>query len=252
LAGFLAVEEWENSKRTEGEWERWWLTCSNYTPVVGGGELRHDSCTLDRLFVTSSVPPAVTTMRYDTDEGTLKIAQVDWSKGVLDLTVVSPVRATIDVELRFIFDDDNIYLRSFRGASVLKDPLTTYEYRIPTYTTVLNIPLELKGWKSPGQKNWDTIETLSSQDQQAWKSMPSDQHAFPRTDPKRFAESAIAALADYDAIETGKRKATAAEEKLIDRLKKENMLASEKEWLSKSLLSPQGQGKILAYFSNVF
>lgn len=247
ISATLAVEEWESSERNKEKWERWRLTCSNYVVET---HQRGDWCILERLVFVNVGGAFATGFHHMTEDRTLTITQVDWPNGILDLAIVNGV--TTNIEMRFAFDDALMYLRSFKGLAVSKDPLTTFEYHIPEYAYVLNLPLEMRGWRSAGQKAWhEMFETLSPQDQQAWKALTPRKNEFPPDSRQRAMQAVNAEIPDHAAIEAGKRQPTAQEQKMIDRIGHESFLAAARDWLSKTSLSPEGQAKIVTYLAHV-
>jgi hypothetical protein len=114
------------------------------------------------------------TREYYSSDGTLRLLNADWQRGRLDFTVVHSDKSTIEVMLRLKSTDNVIYLDSFKATGIarglLSDTMTTIEYRIPKYTYMLNVPVQMRGLRSLEDKKWDDMfATLSRQDQYSWK-----------------------------------------------------------------------------------
>jgi hypothetical protein len=70
--------------------------------------------------------------------------------------------------------DGYIYLDSFKAIGIargiLSDSMSFIEYKIPKYTYILNVPVEMRGLRSMDDKKWDDmIISLSKEDQTLWK-----------------------------------------------------------------------------------
>ena len=117
---------------------------------------------------------AITTHEHYSLDETLKFVSVNWQRGELDFNVVHKDKSTIEVMLRMKFKDGSIYLGSFKAIGIARgiftDSMVPLEYKIPKYTYIMDVPVEMRGFRSMDDKKWDDmIATLSRQDQISWE-----------------------------------------------------------------------------------
>jgi hypothetical protein len=151
---------------------QWSLIC---TAKLAGSRTVSQHCQLDEMGILPWVAgtPYILKRSYSTSEGALQFVRADWPRGALDLRLHRD-EMTTEIELRFDKADGVLRLVSLRAVEVFRSALggtlTTREYRLPTYDTVLMVPVPLKGRFSAARKRWDSlIASLSPADQSAWK-----------------------------------------------------------------------------------
>lgn len=170
----FGIEQWEQEKLTNHRLQQWILRCSY--PVAT--TVHSTRCDLERLVIDKKLTPSsgdiINQHWHSVSDGTLKLVNVDWPKGVLDFTVVHTDQSTIEVMLRIKVTEKSLYLKSFKATGIargfLSNSLTAIEYRIPKYTYMLNVPVEMNGLQPMADKEWDDLlTTLSKEDQKRWE-----------------------------------------------------------------------------------
>ncbi|MDA1304862.1 MAG: hypothetical protein O2999_11285 [Nitrospirae bacterium] len=169
----FGVEQWENDKRAEKMNERWLLQC-----VYPDNLAKNVStwCHLDRTkFMQFGDEVFASSHDHYVSDGTLKLMDVDWERGILDLSVVHKDKTTTEVKIRMTIQNQSIYLDSFEAFAISRglfpdSPMTVIEFRIPKYTYTLNVPIKMLGLRSEEDKKLeDMVASLSQQDQKAWE-----------------------------------------------------------------------------------
>ena len=146
-------------------WQQWALQC-DYPGSVASSP--NTSCSLERTRLDVHPESAVGTIpavhKHDTSNDTLTVTRVDWEAGILDLAGFID-RAVTDVEIRFVYSDDSMYLDSLRGSGA--DGAVVY--RVASYDYTLNAPFVMQGLRAAGQEPWNEMfRSLSASDQEAW------------------------------------------------------------------------------------
>lgn len=179
----LGIDHWEDGKLVDDLWERWELKLADpsFSPAITG---KGPHGTLERMIFSRAWSQgntaAVEIRNYSTTDGDFKILRLDWEKCELDFQLIgSTVDPPIECEVRWEVEKSAnpvlafAYLKSLRGLvtirTLIKKQLVSIEYRPTEYNHVLNLPMEMKGMKTAGQKRWnELIRTLSPEDQIAW------------------------------------------------------------------------------------
>jgi hypothetical protein len=173
----FGIEQWEEGKLTTHRKQQWVLRCSYPDPFEN---LSSTTCSLDRVIIDKGWRPSDGDMigkhSHNSSDGTLKFVSVNWPRGVLDFTVVHTDRSTIEVLMRFKAKGTILYLDSFKATGiargVLSDSMSTIEYRIPKYSYVLSVPVDMRGLRSATDKEWDELlSTISKEDQKIWHAL---------------------------------------------------------------------------------
>lgn len=171
----FGIEQWEDGKLTTHRRQQWFLNC-DYPEFLT--KAPKTWCSLDRVVIdeglTQHSGAMIKSHQHHFSDGTLKLVRADWPRGVLDFTVVHRDKSTIEVMLRMKIKDGLIHLDSFKGTGIarglLSNTMTTIEYRIPRYTYMLSVPLEMRGLRSASDKEWDEmLATLSKEDRKSWE-----------------------------------------------------------------------------------
>ena len=171
----FGIEQWEDGKKSTFRHQQWFLQCSYPEPLSNRPETW---CSLERIVIDHwekiSGGDVIGTHKHYFSDGTLKLLRVDWQRGELDFNIVLTDNSTIEVMLRMKYERGNIYLDSFKAIGIargrLTDSMVPLEYKIPKYTYILNVPVEMTGLRSMDDKKWDDmIATLSKQDQISWE-----------------------------------------------------------------------------------
>jgi hypothetical protein len=171
----FGIEQWENGKLTTHRKQQWILRCSYPDPLEKKLET---FCSLERVVIDDwgklLSGAVITTHHHSSLEGTLRLLNVDWKRDQLDFTIVYTDNTTSEVMIRLKFKDGIIYLDSFKAfgisRGVFSDSMEAIEYKIPKYTYIMNVPVEMRGLRSMDDKKWDDMSAaLSKQDQAAWE-----------------------------------------------------------------------------------
>jgi len=193
--------------------------------------------------------PAVSTNDHNTLDGTLRIDDVDWPRGKLDLTIVYVDRKTSNAMLRWKYSGDLMYLESFIGGYVDADgsgKRTSVEFRIPKYTSVVDVPIRLTGLRAAPLREWDDlVSSLDSADRVTWERIKSEPTNRPNFETAN--EDVKTAFPDWKAIDSGKRIMTAEEETRMNRLLKDGFVRAVERWLATTGFSAPAKVKILTY-----
>jgi hypothetical protein len=192
--------------------------------------------------------PVVTVHSHSSEDGSLRDLRADWPSGKLDFKVIYTDGDSTDVMIRFEWSGTSMHLRDFKGVAVtrglLSDEPAAIEYRIPRYSSVLSVPIELKGFRSSGEKAWDDlIATLSPEDQAAWAAIRTDQKNRP--DLESINARVQAAFPGWKAIDSGEKKLSPEEERRLEQLVRDELMAAFKQWLTKTSLSARAQNRML-------
>lgn len=189
----LGIDHWEDGKLVDDLWERWSLKLADpsFSPRITG---KGPHGTLERMIFSRSWgkdnTAAVDVRNYSTTDGDFKILRLDWKKCELDFQIVTMAGdPPIECEVRWTEDNsrDSIiafaYLNSFRGLvtirTLINKQLVSIEYRPTEYSHVLNLPMEMKGMKTAGQKLWnELVRSLSVEDQMAWYELRQHRNAW--------------------------------------------------------------------------
>ncbi|MFQ5818225.1 MAG: hypothetical protein ACE5H2_09775 [Terriglobia bacterium] len=249
----FAIEQWENGKRTTHRYQLWYLTCE-YPPTWYWQRKNQTHCTLERTVIDRWDRPdiglqsVVTVHRHDTDDGTLVLRQVDWEKRILDFGVVYPLDPTpTEVRIRLKYNDNNIFLDSFEAMTIHRGlfpdmKMSVIEYKIPEYTYAMEVPIQMKGYKSEEGKRLDeVIASLGENDRRIWSRLKEDPQLLPIPDEKTLRKI----LPSYDQMLKEKRQPPPVEWSKVVRF----MLDALREKLVRAGLSEDAQRKILDLFS---
>ena len=248
-ANALAVDRWEDGKRGTFAWERWDVTCSD--PDTTGGRGTYCNLHILRVINFGAIGPTVTTEDYSTADGTLRVSRADWNAGALDLTTKYPNETSAEIELRFEYRDDVMYLRSLRGLATVREllgdrRLVPVEYRLADYDYTLNIPLTLHGHKTTGMKLWnELVASLSAADQEAWQKLRAGDHRLNDISPQD-RDRALREVIPGEAGRQGKRTLTDREEQKLDRVSRQLVQKHLSEFFANSQLSPAAQARMVA------
>jgi hypothetical protein len=171
----FGIEQWESGKQSTSRHQQWVLQCSYPEPLEKRAETW---CSLDRTVIDDwgklMDGVLISTWNHNSLDGTLKLLYVDWQRGKLDFNIVYTDKSITEVMVRMKFKDGFIYLDSFKAIGIsrgiLSDSMVPIEYKIPQYTYIMNVPIEMKGLRSRDDKKWDDmLASLSKQDQTAWE-----------------------------------------------------------------------------------
>lgn len=256
----VGVEQWENGQRTDHRYQVWRFDCSS------GGLLRSGHwCSIERLVIDDwgqTLPdPVVTAHEHSPSDSTLKINRLDWVAGVLDLSLVLDDGETIETEIRFERNRNNYNLLSFKAYTIHrstldKGELSTIEYRIPSYTYILNVPLEMKGMSDAGLEKWDSLfDSLSAADQQEWWNFVSTRNESDqewKSIEKELREKLRVRLpgVSIDTIEKGVGKLTKDQELVVDQTVKELTTRSLINKIEATKLSAEAKQRIELHVKN--
>lgn len=245
LGADFAVEEWTNAKLNSTiEHQEWMLTC--HYPATGGE--RTTWCSLTRITVLGNV---VFTDDHNTFEGTLRINDVDWPRGRLDLTIVEQ-GWTSTVMLRWKYSSRTMRLESFTGGYTVPDESgarTAVEFKIPKYTTDVDVRIRFNGWRPAEIKEWDElVGSLDSADRDTWERLKTQHENRPNFDAM-ISEKAKAAFspASWEAINSGHRKMSPEEESRLRRIVIEATDQEMERWLAMTQLSTAAKAKVFEY-----
>lgn len=257
----FGIEQLEDGKVGTFRRQRWILNCSYPEPIT---RRLQTYCNLERMVIddwnqASEAPrpslafPVVTVHAHNSEDGSLRDLQADWPSGKLDFKVIYTDGDSTDVMIRFRWHGTAMHLTDFKGIGVthgvVSDHLAAIEYRIPRYSSVLSVPIEVKGFKSSGEKAWnDLVAKLSSADQAAWAAI--------RTDPKNRPEfesvvaKVQAAFPEWKAINAGEKKLSADDELRLNQAMRDVFVASFSAWLRRSALSGAAQKQMLEHLAS--
>lgn len=256
----VGIEQWENGKKADHRHQIWRFECfsNNLTGY------RAATCSVERLVIDDwgkMLPsPVVTTHMHRTSEKNLKMNRLDWEAGILDLTLTMDDGVPVEVDIRFKRMGNLYDLQSFKGVSVYRSSidqvgLSTIEYRVPSYTYTLNVPLEMKGMSDAGLKRWDALfESLSDADKIAWKKLLSRQPEFSeekavQTFGQTLGQKVKQRLpgVNVDEVNEGTVKLSKSQEDVLNQIVKESMREQLLKLIEQSSLSPQAKGLIGAH-----
>lgn len=190
----IGLEQWEGEKKSETRYFLWYMTCVHPQPSYTTPNPFDTYCHLERTIFTlwgkghSDMPNTVSVKKGDTDDNTIQLRNVDWEKGILNFAVLhtgalDPEGSKIEVSVRLQYADDplhSIYLKSFKALDVAHglfpdSEVAILEYRVPQYGYTLNVPFDIRGFRSKEQKVMDEIiASLSKPDLATWKSVGKD------------------------------------------------------------------------------
>ena len=243
IDGYFGVEQWEGGKKSNFRHELWRLDCYNPTPpkMKNWFDTR---CNLERTVIDYSEKYDRTAYigihEHSVRRGNLKLDNVDWEEGKLDLKI--QIQATIwtDVMIRLSYSDNYIYLKSLRAVGtvngMMKDNIYMIENRIPEYTYRINVPIEIRGFKPESQKEKDEfLKSLSLADREVFSRM--GKISEPRLNKDKIRE----VLPHYDEIINEGRDFTATEDSLLVRTFWEVV----EKRINTSQLSDDGRRKVL-------
>ncbi len=240
----FGIEQWEDSKRSTHRYQTWFLDCEY---PASFGKPRQTYCSLERTVmdsIFSELKTMVSTKKHNTEDGTLVIKEADWRKGKLSLAVVYRDGSTTEVLILMKYEENQIFLDSFKALSVargiLTDAMTSVEYRIPEYDYTLQIPILMRGYKSATIRRREKLKSLSKKDFEIWKKLERDPELLSGISP----ETVKKALPDH---ESGRSFTPDEVEKL-----KRIVLQGVREKLRRAGISGEGQDKILEYLPTVF
>jgi hypothetical protein len=249
------LEPWEDGKKSNFRHEIWMILC-NYPAINSNPPQTY--CSLDRQIIDDwgkTIPPNIGSRQHYLSENTLQLGKVDWENGILNMTAIYDDNSKTEIDIRFKNEKSVLYLESFRalnvGRTVFTNSLSVIEYKIPKYTYILNIPLEMKGLYDAGLKNWDQLfNTLSESDQKKWQIL-SENGLAPTLEQydmemRKRMKLQLPQL-DYDSVNDGKQIPTDSENKAIDRIFEDIL----KEWMinhiSNSDLSSEAKKNLSNY-----
>lgn len=243
----LAVEQFEDGKPATRLWDRWSITCRE--PSAGGPRV-YCNITILKIINWGRSGPTVTSADYSTVDDSLAVLRADWSAGALDLRMQYPFGDREDIELRFDYDGNTIYLKSLRGLQIVRsssqdDRLVNVEHRLAPYTKTLNVPLEMRGLKSAGSRRWHAwLSSLTEDDRSAWRELSARRASIPEASNE--IETRVRALVkDYDAVSEGKREMTPEEDRAINRIVREVSIRNLQQFFAASKLSTDAQRRAL-------
>jgi hypothetical protein len=170
------IEQWEDGVKASQRRQIWHLRCNAPSAYT---KRRDVYCSLERTIIDTGNGvwnPYVFTANHYIDDGTLRLRQLDWNAGILDLTVLFDSDETAEVSIRLRRDTLIYRLISFEAAAIHRSgvggEVTTVKYRIPEYTYAINVPIEVPGLSDAGLKAWDALfRSLPAPDQRAWASI---------------------------------------------------------------------------------
>jgi hypothetical protein len=168
----FGVEVWEGSKRSIQN-QRWTVNCR--FPDYQGKLKTYCSVQVLSIYPWADRDSLPSVDEYSTVDGNLEITDINWEKGQLDFDMLDPNKDRIHVFITLGTREktDQIFLESFKASITVRQvpsgEVTTYEFKVPDYTYTLQLPLEMRGMATQGEKQWDDmIKTLSKEDQLAW------------------------------------------------------------------------------------
>jgi hypothetical protein len=148
---YFGIEQWEAGQRTAFRIQQWWFWCRypefpSAKPTTGCGLSR---VVIDRPAGLDGV--VISQYQHDLSDGTLRMRKADWVGGRLDLQLMHQDKTTTEIWIDLAYHDKRIYLKSFRALRTLRAMVSgegvTIEYRIPKYTYILDVPVEMRGLK---------------------------------------------------------------------------------------------------------
>ena len=215
------IEQWEDQKRSTHRYQQWTLSCSYLESITNRDQTY---CSLERMVLDDHRPTSpgvvVSTHNHSTLDGTLQILRADWNDGKLDFNFTYTDGSTAEVLIRMKYRGDIIYLESFKALGVARgifsDSMVTIEYKIPEYTYILNVPIEMRGLKSEEDKKWDDmVKTLKKEDQQALDKLDKCKSMDTILSDK---ERLNKIFPDYEKIDKGQKEPTLEEIKKINEM----------------------------------
>jgi hypothetical protein len=252
-----------SNSRPPLSWSKWVINCRYPSSI---GHSLGSSCSLEETAIGSAMPglafPILTRESFASNDNTVREIKADWAGGKLDFTVAPQGDAPVEVMIRFRWDGDWMCLTDFKAASVLhgaEGGLSLVEYRIREYSSVLSVPIELRGLRPSGQQAWEElIHQLPAADQTIWLAIRADRKARPDFSGVQAAATAKMRVmipdADWDEPKTdgahasGKREPKP--EELVQRLRavREKTIETFDAWLAKTAFSPLAKDRIGNYF----
>lgn len=249
----FGIEQWEGSKRTTHRTQQWFLSCSY--PDYDGAARTY--CGLERVVIDrwpTMKGAVISETEHSTTDGQLQIRHADWAEGKLDFEILfpmggGPVRVFLDMQYedyedRGISDYSSIYLSGFTATATVRGvysgEVATVSYKIPEYTYVEDVPIEMGGLKSQDKKLWDDMfGSLAAADQTLWTALEGEWR-------KALAEEFDGFMEENQGRYEGRREPLTKREQLeIEQRLKNRMLLATKKLLSESGMSQRGQERIL-------
>jgi len=159
ISGDFGIERWEKGLGRPGRRELWRLNSSfpgSYPSRHASVDNRFNtSCSLERTLIygTSSLNKGAIIAVFNNyiGDGTLKLKNVDWPKGILEFRLIFTAYAFSDVSIRMEYAHNSILMKSFKAIGQTKgfqDSIYVIEYKIPEYSYTLDVPIEIKGFKN--------------------------------------------------------------------------------------------------------
>jgi hypothetical protein len=242
----FGIEQWEQGHRSTFSDQLWHLTCSSpaYIATTSATDCLMERTIFYYLTWDRKKRAVVSTTSHSVQDGTLELLSADWAKGKLDFNLIHTDGSKIEVKLRVAYDKSTIHLDSFQAfgiaRGILSDSLAAIEYRIPQYTRIVDVPIELPGYKSEEQGKLDDLAlSLSPEDRVLWqRSMDKVLTAsFHSDDLKKIVPD----LADAD---SGKRELTSAEVQRI----REHFADKLQRGLKSAGISPEGVQRLTSFY----
>ena len=241
----LGIEQWENGEKTDHRLQTWYLSCTSPDPFSTQSS-RHDTwCSLERIVMDSGFVEdsrLISEHNHYSTDGTLTITDADWPNGRLDFTLTFTDNNTAEVLMRFKYWDSSIFLDRFEAVAVargiLSDSLSTVRFRVPEYDYILEIPVQMQGYRTRGEKVSDDFEnSLNASDREIWTNV--EISPFGVSDAALFDT-----IPNFDQVTGGERQITDAELTQFNDL----LMGNINQGLEQSGMSQDGQEKARNFF----
>lgn len=246
FAGRFGVEQWEQGKRGQLR-QVWDLNCSETSPPG-----RHKPyCSLDRLqIVTIADYLVVDEFQHDTSQGNLVVTNADWEGGLIQFSLTFTNQTTIETAIRFSWSGDLMQLDGFSAGGVGRSPFSgevfAVEYRIPEFTYALAVPIVMEGLRSAAEGDWNRLlGTFTDADQKAIQELLNKPPVVP--DENHFERIGRSVIADYEAVNAGRRKLTADEERQLTKAINAEARKNIEHWLNRGSVSEAARRAVLDF-----
>jgi hypothetical protein len=244
----LGVEQLTQDKKVwDYRYQLWHVSCSSPWTLTAEKFPFNTWCSVNRIVLDKGFAEGrvITGHNHYIEEGTLKLTNIDFPNGKLDFQLTFTDMSTIDVMIRLKRWENVLFLDSFKAIGVsrgsLSDTLQAVEFRIPTYSYVMNIPVEMPGLKSTVFKEIEDFEnSLAPADRQIWSRIQGKNPIFSSEVLKQY-------IPDYDKIGVGegKRPLRASDIPVMEKGMRESLA----KWLPTTGMSLDGQTKTKAYIT---
>jgi hypothetical protein len=212
LSARFGLEQFENGKRTDFQYQIWDVTCFDPSRLPG---ITGVYCSVQRIILTKwddeNLKTGISEQRHDTEEQTMVIKDLDWTDGRLDFTLIHSDGSRTEALMRFENVRDSFYLKTFNaiavGKGLFSDQLYSVELKIPQFSYTVNFPVVIRGFRSESDRELNEILTsLNEADQKTWlKVRDAGSELFGQM------EGLEKLIPDHKDLDSGKREMTKAD-----------------------------------------